>query len=172
MWYFFWYVTGGLLWVVFPLRLLCFGIDRVAKRKPLRFGVRSLLIAVLYVAACFGWAAPERARCRAEEECIAKIARTLDSPVQYERSTGLFCPFWEFRFLDYVDLGNATIKDEQVDKLVVYLSQLPHLTVVTISANSISNEGLNRLREELPHALVSIGPVDASSDRNFVTVNP
>jgi hypothetical protein len=150
MWELIWHFAGGLLWVAFPILFVCIAVRRLFNRKALRFSLRSLFAAVLYLAVCFSWASPERARYRAEEECVRRVAVILNAAVDYERFTGVRSPLCDFRHLDFIDLSNVTVNDAQIGELVIQLKQLPKLHEIYISSNSMSPTALERLRNELP----------------------
>ena len=121
------------------------------KLRWYQFTLRALLGIMLINAMFWGWVASQLPRYRAEKHALASLASLLKAPVGYTRIEGPS----GLAYVSRVFLRNCTIEDDQIGVVIAELRKLPRLNTVLTDSLKISETGLARLRDALPH--VSFG---------------
>lgn len=120
----------------------------------------TIFVVVLFV--LWIWIAPHlSSRYQAEDDSLASLASLLGKPIKYSRIEG-----WSgLAYVNRVCLPISTISDSQIDAVIAQLKRLPRLWAVDINSVTISEQGLERLRNTLPD--VAFGSIGGSIDEKM-----
>jgi hypothetical protein len=106
------------------------------------------IVLIVALSLSWVWIAPHfSSRYQAEDETLASLASRLDKPIKYSRIEG-----WPgLQYVNYLYLPHCTIADGQIDAIIAQLRRFPRLTAVEIHSVTMSEHGLERLRNALPY---------------------
>jgi hypothetical protein len=111
-----------------------------------QFGIKDLLAVTAIWALILGSFYPQFSRYQEEEKTLVSLATLLGQPIQCTRRTGWI----GLPHVNYIYLPLCTIADDQIDTVISACKRFPDLVGMDVSSTTISDSGLQRLKEALP----------------------
>jgi hypothetical protein len=125
-----------------------------------QFGIKSMLAYTVVWALVFGWLGPQWSRYREESATLSSLAAMIGAPVQCERLKGLS----GLAYVHVVFFPKCRVADTEIDGIVDHLKRLSRVRIVIIPPDTVSSDGLQRLKKALPSAHFGQGYSSSSGD--------